>query len=271
MFPGESCERLIPWPFVRSHRSSARFRKDRFGQAEGESRSAPPSDRGSEDNQYSPHNGGVGAWLRNRWTRVDCGRVEQRRDGSIGTSTLPVSRPQAEIAARPSRSDNRRGRLKSAGITRFRWLILLLFLLPFEDTRQQTAQATYDHALHLLQQGDLVKGQQETTLGFQRFRSSNPIWAAKFELLLAEFLLYRGMYDSALDLLSSYNASTNQENTAQKLAIESIALTRQEKLPLASQRLTRAESICSNNHLASCGDVDTARAIFEIKQGQLDE
>jgi len=79
------------------------------------------------------------------------------------------------------------------------------------------------------------------------------------------------MYDSALDLLSSYNASTNQENTAQKLAIESIALTRQEKLPLASQRLTRAESICSNNHLASCGDVDTARAIFEIKQGQLDE
>ena len=122
-----------------------------------------------------------------------------------------------------------------------------------------------------MQQGDLVSGQQEADLGYQRFQSSNPIWAAKFKLLLAESMLYRGMYDAVLDLLSSDNASTNQENIVQKLAIESIAFTRQQKLPLADQRLTRAEAICSNNDLASCGEVDTARAIFKIKQGQLDE
>lgn len=116
-----------------------------------------------------------------------------------------------------------------------------------------------------------MTAQQEAALGYQRFQSSNPKWAARFKLLLAQSMLYRGTYDAALDLLSSYNDSTNQENTVQKLAIESIALTRQQKLPIADQRLTRAEAICSNNDLASCGEVDTARAIFEIQQGQPSE
>ncbi|HTW78756.1 MAG TPA: CHAT domain-containing tetratricopeptide repeat protein [Terracidiphilus sp.] len=150
-------------------------------------------------------------------------------------------------------------------------LLLLLFLLPFKDTRPQTAQAAYDHAWHLLQQGDLVGGQQEAALGCQRFQSSNPLWAAKFKLLLAQSMLYRGMYDAALSTLSSYPDSANQEGTVQKMAIEAVALTRQQRLQLADQTLIRAETICRTADTASCGDVDTARAILEAKEGRLAE
>ena len=155
----------------------------------------------------------------------------------------------------------------------FQWLslLLLLFLLPFKDTRPQTAQAAYDHARGLLQQGDLVNGQWEAALGYQRFESSDPKWAAKFELLLAQAMLYRGKYDAALNTLSSYPDSANQEGAVQKMAIEAVAFTRQQRLSLADQTLSRAEAICGRLDLAPCGDVDTARAIFEVAQGRLTE
>ena len=133
------------------------------------------------------------------------------------------------------------------------------------------AQAAYDHAWYLLQHGDLINGQREAAQSYQRFEVSDPAWAAKFKLLLAKAMLYRGMSDAALDILSSYSDSTNQEGTIQKLAIEAVALTRQQRLPLADQRITQAEAICSMAALAPCGDVFTARAIFDAKQGQLAE
>ncbi|HEV2136209.1 MAG TPA: CHAT domain-containing protein [Terracidiphilus sp.] len=142
---------------------------------------------------------------------------------------------------------------------------LLLFLT---DTRPPSAQAIYDDSLHLLQQGDLVSGQQEAVLGFRRFEFSNPAWAAKFKLLIAEFMLYRGMYDAALNLLSSYDDVTDEGNIVQKLAIEGVALTRQQKLSVADQKLTQAEAMCKKADFAACGDVDTARAIFSAKQDQ---
>ena len=164
-------------------------------------------------------------------------------------------------------------RRNGANWVRFLWLplLFLLFLLPFEDTRPQMAQVAYDHAWYLIQHGDLIGGQQEAALGYQRFQSSNPVWAAKFKLLLAQAMLYRGMYDAALNNLSSYNDSGNQEGTVQKLAIEAVAFTRQQRLPLADQKLTQAEAICSKSDFAPCGDIDTARAIFDAKQGQFAE
>lgn len=149
------------------------------------------------------------------------------------------------------------------------FLLLLLLFLPIEDTHPLTAQAAYDHALSLLLHGDLIEGQQEAALGYRRFESSDPSWAAKFKLLLAQAMLYRGMYEDALDTLSSYSDSANRENTVLKLAIEAVALTRQQKLLLADQKLTQAEAICKNEDLAPCGDVETARAIFDAKQGRL--
>lgn len=150
-------------------------------------------------------------------------------------------------------------------------LLLLLVLLPLDDTRPQTASAIYYQALDLLQQGNLVSGQQEAALGYQRFQLSDPVWAEKLKLLLAKSMLYRGMYDEALNLVSSRNDSTNQEYTVQRLAIEAVALTRQQKLPASERALARAEAICSKADFPSCGELDTARAIFAIKEGRVAE
>lgn len=149
--------------------------------------------------------------------------------------------------------------------------LLSLLLFPLSDTRPQTAVATYKQALELFQRGDLVESQQVSAIGYQRFHKSNPALAVKLKLVSARSMLYRGMYDAALNFLSSGNDPPDPENTVQELAIEAVALARQQKLPAAEQRLSRAQAICSNVEFASCGELDTARAIFQSKLGQVAE
>ena len=160
------------------------------------------------------------------------------------------------------------GGSKYSGSMRLIALALLsLLLLPINDSRPQTAPAAYDQALKLFQRGDLVGSQQIASLGLQRFQSSNPAWAMKLKLVLAKSMLYRGMYDDALKLLSPENEPPNPEDAIQELTIEAVALTRQQKLPAAQQRLSQAQAICNKADFASCGELDTARAIFRIRQG----
>lgn len=146
--------------------------------------------------------------------------------------------------------------------------LILLLLLPIQDTLPGGAQAEYSHAWRLFLQGYLARSQQEAELGYKQFLISNPPWAARFQLLEAESMLHRGIYDGALGVLGTYRDSGSQEDTIQKLAIETFALTRQEQLPLASRRLTQAEAMCSRADFATCGEVLSARAILAIKYGQ---
>jgi hypothetical protein len=80
-------------------------------------------------------------------------------------------------------------------------VLLLLVLLPLEDTRPGGIQAEYDYAWKLFQQGDLAKSQQEAETGARQFQIADPAWASKFQLLEAESMLFRGMYEDALRLL----------------------------------------------------------------------
>jgi hypothetical protein len=92
-----------------------------------------------------------------------------------------------------------------------------LLLLPLEDTRPGGIQAEYDHAWKLFQQGDLTKSQQIAHEGARQFRIADPAWASKFQLLEAESLLFRGMYEEALRLLDAvYPASDNPEGIIRK-------------------------------------------------------
>ncbi len=126
----------------------------------------------SEDNECSPHDGGLGAWLRSRWQRVDRMRAGQRDDLPVGTATLQAARSSAQTLASSSGPGMGQSRRNGANWVRFLWLplLFLLFLLPFEDTRPQMAQVAYDHAWYLIQHGDLIGGQQEAALGYQRFQ-----------------------------------------------------------------------------------------------------
>jgi CHAT domain-containing protein/Tfp pilus assembly protein PilF len=150
------------------------------------------------------------------------------------------------------------------------WLLLLLLLIPLQDS-QFSAQALFDYAVSTFQSGDLARSQRDAAAGFRRYVSSNPVWAAKFQLLLAKSMLFRGMYDDALRTLSANRETWGVDGTVEKLAIEAVALTRQEQALTASERLTQAESICSGGAYAACGDALAARGILEAKQGRFDD
>ena len=154
----------------------------------------------------------------------------------------------------------------------YAFALVLLLLIPLQDTRPGSAQAAYDHAWILFQHGDLARSQQEAEQGARQFQTADPAWASKFQLLEAESMLFRGMYDDALRLLASYHsAPNNPEGTIRKLAIEAVALTRQQQLSAANQRLAQAEGFCKSADYATCGDVFRARGILASKQGQLAE
>jgi len=149
--------------------------------------------------------------------------------------------------------------------------LALLLLFPLHDTLPGGAQISYSHALRLFQQGYLARSQQEAKLGCAQFKQSSPYWASQFQLLRAESMLYRGMYDDALSELASYRDSAGPEGMAEKLAIETVALTRQNQLSAARERLAQADEVCRSQSLATCGEVLSAHAIFAIKNGQLKE
>ena len=146
--------------------------------------------------------------------------------------------------------------------------LLLLILLPIKGTINGGAQSQYSHAFRLFQQGYLAGSQDEAERGFREFRISDPPWAAKFQLLEAESMLHRGIYDGALNVLGTYRDSGNQEDAIQRLAIQIFALMRQDQMPLATQKLAQAEDLCTRSEFSTCGEILTARAMLAIKYGQ---
>ena len=148
---------------------------------------------------------------------------------------------------------------------------LVLLIGPIKDTMPAEAQLVYDHAWRLFEQGYLAKSQSESELAFHQFQISDPAAAAKFRLLDAEAMLYRGMYDGALDALGSYRKFGNQDGLIEKLAIEAVAYTRQGQLSLAREKIAQAQSMCGATAAPACGEVLSAQAILAIKVGHLED
>jgi CHAT domain-containing protein/tetratricopeptide (TPR) repeat protein len=144
-------------------------------------------------------------------------------------------------------------------------------VLPIRDSRGSSAQAAYDHARNLFERGFLAMSQEESASKFQLYRDSNPNWASRFQLLEANSMLLRGMYVDALGVLSSYSDSNASNGTVEKLAIEAVALTRQQQTAAAGDRLTRADAVCQSSDFPACGDELAARAILSVKLGRLGE
>ncbi len=150
------------------------------------------------------------------------------------------------------------------------WLFALLLLIPLKDTRPTSAQGRYNHAWTLLEHGKLTDCQQEATQGYEEFRASDAEWAAKFQLLEAEAMIVRGMHNDALRLLTAYHPNPgNPEGTIRKLAIEAVALIRQQQVYAANESITQAESLCKSAAYGACGEVLRARGILASSQGQL--
>ncbi len=114
--------------------------------------------------------------------------------------------------------------------------------------------------------------QQEAEQGYSRFRISSPDWSAKFQLLQADTMVRRGMYNDALQLLAGYQLDSNRpEDVVHELTTEAEAFTRQRQFSKADQRLTQAEGLCKTEDYAPCGQVFSVRGISAVMQGHIPE
>ncbi|MGA2277486.1 MAG: CHAT domain-containing protein [Terracidiphilus sp.] len=145
--------------------------------------------------------------------------------------------------------------------------LLLVLLIPLKDNNPVGAQAVYEHAWGLFQQGRLTDSQRLAAQGFEVYRLSNPPAAIQFQLLEAEALAWRGMYDQAMRILDECNPdSVHPEERVRKLAIEANVLIHQQQYSAAGQRLTHADILCNPADYPSCGMVLRMRGILAVRQ-----
>jgi CHAT domain-containing protein/Tfp pilus assembly protein PilF len=129
-------------------------------------------------------------------------------------------------------------------------------------------RADYERARAQFAHGQLAECQHLADLGYRRFLTYDPKWAAKFLVLEAEAMEWRGAYEGALQLLEGRAPSeTDPDASARQLAIVGIALARQHQFASANQELVRAEVVCKNADYPACGEVFRARGIYWSERG----
>src|SRR5271155_3708590 len=92
------------------------------------------------------------------------------------------------------------------------WAALLLLLIPLRGSHPENAGIEYDHARQLFVHGSLEKCRIEAERGYRLHETSSPIWASKFQLQEAEAMVWGGMTEDALRLLSAKPLILIQDN-----------------------------------------------------------
>jgi CHAT domain-containing protein len=154
----------------------------------------------------------------------------------------------------------------------FAWAVVLLLLTPLHDARGGSPGAAYDHAHQLFLHGYLEKSQSEAAQGYQRYFSSDPEWASRFQLLEAEVMVRRGMSDDAIRILDSQMPAGNStEATIERLTTEGLAYAQLQRFTLAGERFDEADRLCANAAYTACRGVPLRRGVLAMGTGQIDE
>ncbi len=126
-------------------------------------------------------------------------------------------------------------------------------------------------AMRLLLYSSLEQSQQVAADGYERFLRSNPAWSARFRLLEAQAMVWRGFYHNALQVLADWSPRSNPpEDSIRKLALEGVAYAHLHQFAAADHALTFAETACASTEYSTCGDVYRARGVFGLASGHLD-
>jgi len=182
--------------------------------------------------------------------------------GSIGRR-----KPPKELALSGVLERLRRNAL--LGRNQLAWALVLLLLLPVTDTHPGSVQATYEHAHRLFLQGDLIASQAEAEQGYRRFLHSKPEWAAKFQLLQAQALIFRGMNQDAIRVLAATpSIFTEKEAIIESLSLQGAANTYLARFAEAEQKLSEAKNLCGQGVSAACDGVTFRRGLLELARGQ---
>ncbi len=193
----------------------------------------------------------------------------------MGAPSTPIVRSLGRHNPRNTRTSSNfdhlwrnifRGRVQLA------WAIVLLLLVPVLDTRPRSAQAAYEHAHQLFLHGDLTRTQEEAEQGYQQFLKTEPENAARFQLLAARALIWRGMNEDALRALAvGSSIFTNRDAGIESLTLEGMANMYMSRFPEADRKLIDAQHLCEPPIYAACGDVPIIRGVLAIERGQVAE
>ena len=147
-----------------------------------------------------------------------------------------------------------------------------MLLIPLRDTRLADPQRAYSHARDLFVHGDLEKSQVEAERGYAQFRTVDTTWASKFQLVEAEAMLQRGMFNQALQALGNFRpGAAHPDSQIRKLAIESVIFVRLQDLQKAEQRLLECRRLCRLSDYASCGEAIQAAGILAARQADFEK
>jgi CHAT domain-containing protein/tetratricopeptide (TPR) repeat protein len=158
------------------------------------------------------------------------------------------------------------------GLWRLAFAGLLFLFLPVRDSSAVNPQVDYDHARQLFLRGFLEQSQRQAELGYRRFARTDAGWAAKFQLLEAEAMEWRGLYEGAEHILAAAPAGVQQDGDAvRRKTIESVALIRLHRFPEADVKLTDAERLCAGDVDPGCGGVIRARGLLAMERGRFSD
>ncbi len=147
---------------------------------------------------------------------------------------------------------------------------LFLLLIPLKASRGFNPKAAFDHARQLFLHGYLESSKIEAEEGYKESRNSSPEWASRFQLLEAEAMVWRGIYEDALSILS-YLPPGDPADRIEELTLEGVAYTHLHQFLLANQKLSEAEHFCSSQVFFACGSVLRARGILAMERGETND
>jgi CHAT domain-containing protein/tetratricopeptide (TPR) repeat protein len=150
------------------------------------------------------------------------------------------------------------------------WALLLLLAIPLHDMHMDDPGRAYDLAFQLFVHGQLRQCQAAAEQGIRRFQGRDGGAAARFRLLEARALLWRGRSGDALRVLAAYPPTPNDPGEAiEKLAVEGSALLGQGQGVAGEQRLTQALSLCKDRDYPVCGDAWRGMGNLHASQGKM--
>src|SRR5271165_752870 len=193
-----------------------------------------------------------------------------RADGAT-LRLLRTDEPQDEDGLR-SRGQRRRGDFEVQRPYSPVILIVCFLISSGLGCVRGNPQMTFDDAQKTFQRGDLIASQDQARNQVKRLHDSDPAWASRFRILEAESMLWRGMNQEALSVLSADSGSAaDRESVIHAFAVEGVARAHLHSFSEADSVLARAEQMCLSREEASCGTVSRARGILAVERGQLTE
>jgi CHAT domain-containing protein len=151
--------------------------------------------------------------------------------------------------------------------------IAFAILVRLQCIGPEDAASLYESAHRLFVRGYLEQGQHFAEQGYTRSLMLRSTLRSGFQLLVAETMVWRGLDEEALRVLSTMRQTPGEASEAaiRSLTLASIAYTHLDRFGEAFNALGKADQICALRTYTSCGGVIRARGGLAFERGSFVE